>query len=691
MKEEYLTTYPTEKWQEKFVMLSTWNEYGEGTYMMPTTDEKGFQYLDVIREAYTAEKEDASINTVPNAEQKYRLNRLYPQYRRLLRKEGYVVDEIDTSTLESVYTIDYSTRKNVTVWSVTDKVVDGNGISGVTNGDAIIMINDLGEYFSLGEVVGFKIKAKFPKGTRMQVFFSTDEDNSWSEGKSKTIVSTSDDIAEYFVLFGENPYWNGTLVGVRIDPVSESGHPFTLKSAELVRQPSAVPKEMIINGQTFSTNFRPETASNGDTLVAFDPRVGLDVRLNIFHEWSKDMGVLTLNFPKKVMVFTVGSDEYFVDGEEKRLDYSIGELDGLPLLPINVICDEMGYDLSVTDKGILCIDTDQRWYYDEISDRVFGQWEFNTRGDTENWSSSFMSLLVNDGYMACESTSSSTDPTIVLGDESFEMLAEKYKAIEYRVRYKYSAYYAQSISMYFITNNDATWSEAKSIKTQLKSKDSGGEWETYVTDLTSLDVWKDTIVDLRFDPFNATGFMDVDYIRFIPDEKYVTDENKTFVINNGDAEELGAVSFEGTKIVLDPESNVNHCFAALGNQGENGRLEYIYSTHEVIFTPGAKYKVSCDIKLAQHGGKEITNPGFKAWILSNMKYSDPISGSNDHVVARKNISAADGWVHWEYEFIVSAASVIRTSDLFTFYSDPVDGLGVGYYFDNVVVEEILPE
>ncbi|MGI6196750.1 MAG: hypothetical protein ACOYIO_06700 [Eubacteriales bacterium] len=84
VKDEFLPKYAKEDWQKNFVMISTWNEYGEGTYIMPTTDEKGFRYLDVLREAYTDEKADKSLNTVPSAAQRTRINRLYPQYLRRL-------------------------------------------------------------------------------------------------------------------------------------------------------------------------------------------------------------------------------------------------------------------------------------------------------------------------------------------------------------------------------------------------------------------------------------------------------------------------------------------------------------------------------------------------------------------------------------------------------------------------------
>lgn len=73
MRDEYLKEYPNEDWQKNFVMLSTWNEYGEGTYIMPTSDEKGFGYVDIIRELYTDEKASDSVNTVPTAEQLVRI------------------------------------------------------------------------------------------------------------------------------------------------------------------------------------------------------------------------------------------------------------------------------------------------------------------------------------------------------------------------------------------------------------------------------------------------------------------------------------------------------------------------------------------------------------------------------------------------------------------------------------------
>ena len=69
--------------------------------------------------------------------------------------------------------------------------------------------------------------------------------------------------------------------------------------------------------------------------------------------------------------------------------------------------------------------------------------------------------------------------------------------------------------MYFTTSFDGTMSESMTIKAQLSSTDSGDEWETYRIDLTDNPGWQGTIKKLRFDPFNAVGTMEIDYIRFL--------------------------------------------------------------------------------------------------------------------------------------------------------------------------------
>ncbi|MBR5447245.1 MAG: hypothetical protein IKV40_02360, partial [Clostridia bacterium] len=91
IRDEYFTAYgdTAPDWAKNFTIVSTWNEYGEGHYIMPCDGLEGFGYLDVLRETFTAEKADESINTVPTEAQLERINRLYPQHQKLIRAQEY--------------------------------------------------------------------------------------------------------------------------------------------------------------------------------------------------------------------------------------------------------------------------------------------------------------------------------------------------------------------------------------------------------------------------------------------------------------------------------------------------------------------------------------------------------------------------------------------------------------------------
>ena len=72
-------TWKKGTWQENFQWICTWNEYGEGTYIAPTRDARGFGYLDAVREVFTDAPADPSVDVVPTEAQLARICSLYPQ------------------------------------------------------------------------------------------------------------------------------------------------------------------------------------------------------------------------------------------------------------------------------------------------------------------------------------------------------------------------------------------------------------------------------------------------------------------------------------------------------------------------------------------------------------------------------------------------------------------------------------
>ncbi len=103
VKDTYLPEHSAKySWADKFVWMSTWNEYGEGTYIMPS-GLNGFGYVDVLRDEYT-NLEVNHEDVVPTLRQKERITHLYPQYAKLLRRDGWYYYDRDKADVDSELT-----------------------------------------------------------------------------------------------------------------------------------------------------------------------------------------------------------------------------------------------------------------------------------------------------------------------------------------------------------------------------------------------------------------------------------------------------------------------------------------------------------------------------------------------------------------------------------------------------------
>ncbi len=518
---EHLPKYSTEKWHENFVWISTWNEYGEGTYVMPTTEGNKFAYLDVLRKYYTDEGEDESVNVVPDEEQKYRINHLYPQYRHDLRQKHTYKPE-----MSSAYLIDFSTHPSGTS-SVDNVIKSTDGLNGIAaDNDPIVQVTSFSGEVDLNYIPEIKITMKGLKGRTVEIFYKTSNSDTWSQDKSYSFPVNSDEMETYTFSTSGFEGWNGILTGFRIDPTQNKGESFTVKSAEFLTdyKSNMLSKNVTIDEKTFINSFAPEKNKAGEIVMVFDPQKYIHVRLNTFYTWDKDNGILTLEFKDHTVVYTIGSDKYIFDGVEKELGFTLTEIDGLPVIPIERLCKELGYKFTVNENDEIIIETPSLTYFDELDkNSALGVWEFNTPGYVEGWRSDYMTLQTDKGYMRAVSIDDFTDP-IIWSKSGIAIPADMFNKLEIRVRYKYNATRAHPIQIYYITDVDKRWNEAKTINIQLKSTDSKGEFEEYVIDLSNAKEWKDTVTALRFDPFNASGEIDIDYIRFVYDPALENDE-----------------------------------------------------------------------------------------------------------------------------------------------------------------------
>ena len=90
IKNDYLPKQ--DGWKAKTLIVSTWNEYGEGTYVMPCKGLHGFGYLENVAEVISGVT-DHSGNMYPTDNQKARLCHMYPASKTSIKRLGTETDE----------------------------------------------------------------------------------------------------------------------------------------------------------------------------------------------------------------------------------------------------------------------------------------------------------------------------------------------------------------------------------------------------------------------------------------------------------------------------------------------------------------------------------------------------------------------------------------------------------------------
>ncbi len=694
VKDEFLPQYAEEleAWKHNTVMISTWNEYGEGTYISPCKDNGGFDYLDVLRETYTDEAADPTLNATPTEAQKRRINRSYPSYLSIPLRQGYVSS---TSEKEVLFSVDASDEGSGVKSNLKDVKVTDEGLRGIgANNDPRFMLEMFGNKVNTSKVSSIRVTLKVPQSSVVELYFKTSEDNSYGQNKWLTATATSDGFSTVTFDVSKHASWSGILTGLYVDPIQSDGEgkECILQRVEILgKKDVGLTKNLTVNGLKFSTNFAPQAADNGDILVPFDVTLGLEYKLDAFVEWDKNTKTITINGNKTSVSFTVGSDSYTANGKTEKLAYVIPEIDGIPMLPFKVMADALGYEYSYTEEDGVRIDVPEfKGMYDSISDSA---WEYNVPGYLGGWNSGNMNLNIHpDGYLVLSNLEKGGTDPMMFNAFTKPLIAKKYKEMKIRVQYEHSQSATNWMQLFFATEQSGAWSEDKSGKLFLgDSYSTGGEWKEFTLDLTKIEAWDGRITKLRFDPFNSVGEMKLDYIRLIEDPDYVETEEDIIeeptgpiTLVNGDMESEGGFTSAGNfAIVEDPENAGNHILKVLP---KNDDKVWLYTTQKVRFTPGTTYKVTLDHKLASVGTNEEVKSDARGILICNIQYSDTANSPKDHLV--KQVYITPQWTHTEFTFTVDENSDIRSDDILSFYTNPLEDTGAGYYLDNVTITEV---
>ena len=675
VRDTYIPTYANtsnsdeDRWQEKFAMISTWNEYGEGTYIMPSDGLHGFRYLDVLREVYSGG--GAHTDVKPTDEQKALITHNYPQDIRVLRQNGdYTGPQVRS---QKTYTTDfYQSTANLTV--------KGNGVYQTypagQSSDAIFAIKE--EAFKdmdASQLLRVRLKASgIPKGAFMQLFYGTDKSGGISEGNSIRVYSATDGEQEFVFELSSRSTWAGTVTAMRLDPVDANDVTFTIES--VIFEYAGDYPAVYINGTKLGNKIQTET-QNGVDYVPFEPGIScINHLLSLYFEWSYESKTLTLYRNKHSYQFVSGKDYALVDGKTQvKLGGTVYQQDNIPMLPIEGLAKVLG--LHCVKDGIdYRISTQEASNFDTEAD---GIWTFNRSGDARGWTLAAGTMNFTDDTLVIAGTKTANntyDPRLSM--ENLNLDCSEYTKIEVCVKWDITGSRSSDVmKIYYTTTGAKGLSEGKSVQVPI-GRSSNGEFKTITFDMTkdkdNTGSWKGYVTQLRFDPFDDAGTTEIKYIRFV-------EAKEESVLVSDDAE--GAAKFfvgsnQAINLVTDPTAAYNKCYYVTSSY-----TTWLYAKMNTQFTPGTTYQIDFDVMLDPNSPAERTD------LFCNLQYMDE-NGKTDHNDHHVTITKNGGWVHFSAQQTVSANSTDRSKDLFTLYSNPhnygkEDASSCFYYIDNVKV------
>lgn len=671
VRDTYLPTYANQSkseedhWQENFAMISTWNEYGEGTYIMPSDGLHGFEYLDALREVYSGGGTHTDVK--PTAEQKALITHNYPQDIRLLRRNG----EDTGLQAQSVKTYTTDFRQETHEMTVLD-----NGSFKSTSDGPYFILND-GDFKGkdASELLRVRVKASgIPEGQTMQLYYETDK-NPRTESNSIKLKSTTDGEQEFVFALCSRPTWIGKMKSLMLKPVDKNDVTFTIESVTL--EYGGNYPTVSINGTKLNNQIQTET-QNGVDYVPFEPGVSMiHHALSLYFDWSYETKTLTLYRNKHSYQFVVGRDYALVDGKKQvKLGGSVYQRDNIPMLPIEGLAMTLGLHYTKSGKDYR-ISTQEASYFDSEAD---GIWTFNRSGDTRGWTMGGGTMSFTNDALVIEGTKTSQntyDPR--LSRENLNLDCSKYTQIEVCVKWDITgnSNKEKAMKIYYTTTKAPGLSESKTAKIPIETS-SNGEFKTLIFDMTkdqgNTGSWKGFVTQLRFDPFDDAGKTEIKYIRFVEAKE------KTVLVED-DAE--GTAKFfvgdnQSISIVTDPTAVNNKCYYVTSSY-----TTWLYAKTNATFTPGMTYQIDFDVML------DPNSPANSTDLFCNLQYMDE-NGKTDHNDHHVKITKNGGWVHFSARQTVSANSTDRSKDLFTVYSNPynygkADASSCFYYLDNVKV------
>ena len=717
-----------EDWISKLVIANTWNEYGEGHYIMPS-NLNGFGYLDAARDVFSsvAYTDDCKhYDVAPTENQKKRFSYLYPNRTQPIKRTYWIANDVNYDKLPIIKGWNFENVADTGAWlplmqlSTLYYDKDEQALVGTATGNdpAIHNIKASTNYLDADSIKYMKIRMKYENNatSSASIFFNTEGDTNYSgdRGVHFNVISTDNEYKDYYIDLSANKYWQGTVTQVRIDPMAMPGK-FYIKSIEFLGEQEIDIFNLNVDGKTMKLTSDFVNITEDEIFLAGDPTYGFYSLNNFYTEWNRHTGKLFVKTgTEHTFEFTVGSDTAIVDGVSMKLPDTFYIVDGLPALPMKFVYNNAEITYEETSDGFN-VKIRNGDIFDIINSRVTNEFEFNVDNDNEGWTVGSATGYTSDGCIIITSTPTSSgkyDP--IIQNKNVVIDASLYNRAVIRIKPVYADNNSSdvSVTIYFSTSSDTTLNEKKTLRLHLKNFAPDDEgFYTLTFDATQNELWTGSVMTVRVDPPNRAGDYYIDYIRFLKDpdaenkineEKLkaelreqnlaIADNGGPFYIENANAEDSSFKPLNQTYYFSDDALiSGNHVFEHIPN---GSKKNWAYITIPTRFKPGVTYKVEMDVRVTKdHLGNDVTDASL-AW---NLRYSDIVDGlykpTVDHPKGIGKFSTSDGWKHITFTHTISENSITRENDTFAIYANPQDLSDgsyrvIGYMIDNIKVSVV---
>ncbi len=729
-RDEYLPNfakYGENDWHTKSVLTTTWNEFGEGHYVFPSGLNK-FGYMDAHRRVFSsvADTPDSKhFDVEPTDNQKTRLGYLY-QTRRIPMRALLLEDAAKTE-YELVHGWDFEKPEDCAKWGPLAKTtvpvfdpVEKALVGTMTAPDGHIKMLSFDEnFFNADGITVLHINMKIEKSgaSTGNFYFNSEKKDNYvaSKGANFTVIADGE-YHDYYIDLTKIGTWKGEIKALRFDPI-DTVNTYYIKKFEFLKKNDSKNLNFSIDTAAYKATENTFEIDGNNIYLAANPSQGFYAMNQFYYEWNRWNGTLLLKTGNgHEFKFVVGSDKAVVDGAEKTLDKAVELYDGLVVLPLTYIYDVADYDYKI-DGNTVKVEIRMKGYEEALASRKINEFEFNLNGDTENWSVSGGSGVVENGCIKIQAIHNGTRFDPQMQNSKFNADTLMYDKIEVRVRPTFTGTdtSGRDMTIYFSTDINTKLREAQTVHRSYKDYTPDAEgFYTVTFDMKENEFWVGNAKTIRFDPANCDGYFEIDYLKLIanPDslakleqaqkdaEEYEknlrkADDGEPFYIRNADAEgAYGPEYSSGSTLVSIVDDDLrpgNKAFLVTTTAKGKSWCYFIVPTR---FKPGTTYKVDFEYRLiGDVSGGEANNIPFSV----NFRYADfnadgGIVDRKDHAKGpspQSKASTKDGWIKCSITHTVAANSPSRSNDYFCIFTDPVERDGNiynhQYMLDNFVV------